>query len=70
MSSFVKTCECGLTMHPSAVVPHRWFCECGQTRDVPCHHAGCQSHITNPCDGCGRTWGEQPPAEQEGEQGC
>ncbi len=23
----------------------------------PCSHPGCMSHVTHPCEGCGRTWG-------------
>lgn len=24
---------------------------------VPCSHKGCLSHISHPCEGCGRVWG-------------
>lgn len=26
---------------------------------VPCHHSGCLSHITHPCEGCGRIGGRR-----------
>jgi len=25
--------------------------------DEPCTHPGCKSHITHPCEGCGKQWG-------------
>ena len=25
----------------------------------PCKHPGCKSHVTHPCEGCGRRWGAQ-----------
>ena len=25
---------------------------------VPCNHSGCLSHITHPCEGCGRKGGK------------
>jgi len=28
----------------------------------PCSHPGCMSHVTHPCEGCGRTWG---PREED-----
>lgn len=32
----------------------------------PCSHRGCLSHVTHPCEGCGRTAGEYPrPAPVE-----
>lgn len=24
----------------------------------PCNHAECKSHVTHPCEGCGRQWGQ------------
>ena len=24
---------------------------------IPCNHPGCLSHVTHPCEGCGRTAG-------------
>jgi len=27
----------------------------------PCRHLGCLSHITHPCEGCGRIGGQYPP---------
>lgn len=27
---------------------------------VPCGHAGCLSHVSHPCEGCGRIWGRRP----------
>lgn len=29
--------------------------------DEPCGHPGCLSHISHPCEGCGRTAGQYPP---------
>ena len=26
-------------------------------RDEPCRHPGCLSHVSHPCEGCGRVWG-------------
>lgn len=26
----------------------------------PCHHPGCLSHVTHPCEGCGRVAGRMP----------
>ena len=23
----------------------------------PCDHPGCKSHVSHPCEGCGRQWG-------------
>lgn len=28
---------------------------------VPCSHPGCLSHVTHPCEGCGRIAGRYPP---------
>lgn len=28
---------------------------------VPCEHPGCLSHVSHPCEGCGRTNGRYPP---------
>ena len=28
------------------------------TQWEPCIHRGCKNHITHPCEGCGRFWGE------------
>lgn len=28
--------------------------------DEPCAHAGCLSHVTHPCEGCGRIAGQYP----------
>ncbi len=25
----------------------------------PCTHPGCMSHVTHPCEGCGRQWGSR-----------
>lgn len=25
-------------------------------RDEPCSHPGCKSHVSHPCEGCGRMW--------------
>lgn len=27
----------------------------------PCEHRGCLSHVTHPCEGCGRTGGRREP---------
>lgn len=24
---------------------------------IPCKHKGCQCHVSHPCEGCGRQWG-------------
>jgi len=29
----------------------------------PCGHPGCRSHVTHPCEGCGRTAGRWPETE-------
>ena len=34
---------------------------------VPCDHPGCFSHVTHPCEGCGRIWGHGLPGEDPGE---
>jgi len=26
----------------------------------PCHHLGCLSHVSHPCEGCGRVAGKTP----------
>ena len=26
---------------------------------LPCSHPGCKSHVTHPCEGCGRQWHEK-----------
>lgn len=40
------------------------------TPDEPCDHPGCLSHVTHPCEGCGRIAGraveQAPEAEEEG----
>jgi hypothetical protein len=28
--------------------------------DQPCAHPGCLSHVSHPCEGCGRTAGKYP----------
>lgn len=28
--------------------------------DQPCHHPGCLSHVSHPCEGCGRIAGRSP----------
>lgn len=25
---------------------------------IECQHPGCKSHVTQPCEGCGRQWGK------------
>jgi len=30
----------------------------GPARGVPCGHAGCLSHVSHPCEGCGRVAGQ------------
>lgn len=36
--------------------------ECGGKNDItpPCSHPGCYSHVTHPCEGCGRLQGRCP----------
>lgn len=26
--------------------------------EEPCDHLGCMSHVSHPCEGCGRQWGQ------------
>lgn len=33
--------------------------------DKPCAHPGCLSHVTHPCEGCGRIGGFYPKPEAE-----
>lgn len=35
---------------------------------VPCDHIGCLSHVTHPCDGCGRIGGKRQKALIEKEE--
>lgn len=28
---------------------------------IPCKHPGCKSHVSHPCEGCGRQWGQTKP---------
>ena len=34
--------------------------------DEPCKHAGCLSHVSHPCEGCGRVAGRTPNVELRG----
>ena len=48
-------CECGGPLEYAVVAP---------TDDgEPCSHAGCLSHVTHPCEGCGRIGGITKPPQ-------
>lgn len=34
----------------------------------PCFHPGCLSHISHPCEGCGRIGGSEEPELEEAEK--
>ena len=36
----------------------------------PCGHPGCLSHVSHPCEGCGRIAGRPAPTPEIGEWGC
>jgi hypothetical protein len=57
----------GITFHKRDDIPDDGLihpCTCGDPRKlrdgIPCSHPGCLSHITHPCEGCGRIAGRYP----------
>ena len=33
----------------------------GAARHAPCSHPGCRSHVSHPCEVCGRQWADRKP---------
>jgi len=49
---------------PEAAQGYDVWCQMGARRrfetrrdGLPCPHKGCKSHVTHPCEVCGRKWG-------------
>lgn len=46
-----------LGLCPFGVVGDRLIATPAYHDEPPCKHRGCKSHVTHPCEGCGRKWG-------------
>ncbi|MDK1020193.1 MAG: hypothetical protein QGD90_00965 [Candidatus Hydrogenedentes bacterium] len=50
--------RCGPSLSsPLGIVGDRLIATPGYHDEPPCAHRGCKSHVTHPCEGCGRKWG-------------